>query len=142
MLKEKYGLSVAAWLYAASAHSVINRAQSKRLWNQLDERGWREKEPDVFRGNEEPARLKQSALRAVAEGLIGARKVVQWFPDLEEKLRDEGLLIESEAERIRKLPKATRIKSLKQAAQKAFGGYRDNADLLQPGNLTGEFWDA
>ncbi|MDA3926451.1 MAG: ImmA/IrrE family metallo-endopeptidase [Kiritimatiellae bacterium] len=40
LLKEKYGLSVAAWLYAASAHSVINRAQSKRLWNQLDERGW------------------------------------------------------------------------------------------------------
>ena len=141
LLKKKYGLSVAVWLYAASAHGVINRSQSQRLWSQLDERGWRKKEPDVFRGNEEPAKLKQSALQAVAEGLIGARKVVQWFPDLEEKLRDEGFLVESEAERIRKMPKVARAKALKQAVQIASVVYRDNADLLKPDSLTGEFWD-
>jgi hypothetical protein len=43
---------------------------------------------------------------------------------------------------VRKLPKAARIKTLKQAAQKASGVYCDNTDLLKPDSLTGEFWDA
>ncbi len=141
LLKEKYGLSVAAWVYAAYSHGVINKSQSQKLWSQLDERGWRKKEPDVFRGKEEPVRLKQSALRAVSEGLIAARKVIQWFPEFEEKLKIEGLLVESEAERIRKLPKEERDKVLKRAAKKVAGVYRDSKDLIKPDRLTEEFWN-
>ena len=142
LLKEKYGLSVAAWLYAALAHEVINKTLSCKLWSQLKERGWREKEPDVFTGNEEPIRLKMTALRAVSEGIINARKVVQWFPDLEDKLKAEGLLVESEVERIRKLPKEERAKVLKKSAAKAADAYRKNKDLIKPDSLTEEFWDA
>jgi len=141
LLKEKYGLSAAAWLYAVSAHGVINKAHSQKLWAILDERGWREREPEVFNGNEQPVRLRQSALRAVAEGLIASRKVVQWFPELEEKLRTEGLLVESEAERIRKLPENERVTALKQAAKRVAGIYKENCDQINQDSLTEEFWN-
>ncbi len=53
----------------------------------------------------------------------------------------EGLLVESEAERIRKLPKEERDKVLKRAAKKVAVVYRDSKDLIKPDRLTEEFWN-
>jgi len=129
MLKEKYGLSVAAWLYTAGANGIINKTLSNSLWKQLSIRGWKTTEPDVFKGNEEPTKLRQAALRAVSEGLMSSRKAVHLFPELERQLKEEGLLVESEAERLRKLPAAERKKALQASAEKMAGFYKNDKEL-------------
>ena len=129
LLKEKYGLSVAAWLYSAGANGIINKALSNSLWKQLSARGWRKVEPDVFKGNEKPTKLRQSALRAVSEKLMSARKAVQLFPEMEHQLQEEGLLIESEAERLRNLSVAERRKALKASAEEMDEFYKTDKEL-------------
>jgi hypothetical protein len=129
LLKEKYGLSVAAWLYSAGANGIINQALKDSLWRQLSARGWRTAEPDVFKGNEEPTKLRQSALRAVSEGLMSARETVRLFPELEEQLKEEGLLVESKAELLRKLPAAERKKALQVSAEKMAAFYKNDQEL-------------
>ncbi len=129
MLKEKYGMSAAAWLYTAGVHGIINKAQSDGLWKELSARGWKTKEPDVFNGNEEPTKLRQAALRAVSEGLMSARKTVHLFPELERQLKEEGLLVESKAELLRKLPAAERKKALQASAEKMAPFYENDKEL-------------
>jgi len=129
LLKEKYGLSVAAWLYAAGAHGIINKTLRDSLWKQLTARGWRKSEPDVFKGNEEPTKLRQSALRAVSEGLMSARKAAQLFPELKKQLLEEGLLVESNAERLRKTSAPERKKQLKTSVEKMANAYKNNSEL-------------
>ncbi|MFA6173469.1 MAG: XRE family transcriptional regulator [Kiritimatiellales bacterium] len=129
LLKEKYGLSVAAWLYSAGANGIITQTLKDSLWRQLSARGWRMAEPDVFKGNEEPTKLRQSALRAVSEGLISARETVRLFPELKEQLKEEGLLVESKAELLRKLPAAERKKALQVSAEKMAAFYKNDQEL-------------
>lgn len=129
LLKEKYGLSVAAWLYSAGANGIINKSMSTSLWKQLSARGWRTAEPDVFKGNEDPTKLRQSALRAVSEKLMSARMAARLFPEMESQLREEGLLVESEAERLRKLSKTERGRVMKAAAEKMTEHYENDKEL-------------
>jgi len=129
LLKEKYGMSVAAWLYSAGANGIINKTLKDTLWKQLSARGWRKAEPDVFKGNEEPTKLRQSALRAVAEELMSARKAARLFPEMESQLREEGLLIDSEAERIRKLSATERGSVMTATAEKMAGVYENDKKL-------------
>lgn len=129
LLKAKYGLSVAAWLYSAGANGIINKAHRDSLWKQLSARGWRKAEPAVFKGNEEPTKLRQSTLRAVAEGLMPARKAVRLFPELEIQLKEEGFLIESEAERLRNLSAGDRKAVLQNAAAKMAEVYDADSEL-------------
>ncbi|MBN2683675.1 MAG: ImmA/IrrE family metallo-endopeptidase [Pontiellaceae bacterium] len=129
LLKEKYGLSVAAWLYSAGANGIINKTLRDSLWKELSARGWRTTEPPVFKGNEEPTKLRQSALRAVSEGLMSARKAARLFPELDEQLKEEGLLVESAAERLRRLPKTERDHAMKAAADKMASVYENDKEL-------------
>ncbi len=129
LLKEKYGLSVAAWLYSAGANGIINKTLKDSLWKQLSARGWRKAEPDVFKGNEEPTKLRQSAFRAVSEKLMSARKAARLFPEMESQLREEGLLVETEAERLRRLPKTERDRAMKAAAEKMAVHYENDKKL-------------
>jgi len=129
LLKEKYGLSVAAWLYSAKMHEIINKSQADRLWKQLSFRGWKKNEPDAFKGNEEPTKLLQSALRAVSEGLMPARKAAQLFPELKERLIEEGLLLESKAEHLRKSSRKEQKKELMIAAEQAAKCYETDTNL-------------
>lgn len=129
LLKEKYGLSVAAWLYSAGANGIINKTLKDSLWRELSARGWRKLEPAAFKGNEEPTKLRQSALRAVSEGLMSARKAARLFPELEDQLKEEGLLVESAAERLRRLPKSERDKAMNTAAEKMASAYENDQEL-------------
>lgn len=70
ILKRKYGLSIAGWIYRARDLDIINEATAKRLWQQLGELGWRKQEPVELEAEEAPTRLRQMVLRAYAEGII------------------------------------------------------------------------
>ena len=129
LLKKKYGLSVGAWIYAAKEHGIINEATAKSLWIQRSKRGWNKCEPDVFSGNEEPARLRQMTLRAVTDGLLSAMQAVELVPEVEDELRTEGLIKESRALRFASLSRAGREKRMRKAAEAASADYAEGGAL-------------
>jgi len=129
LLKKKYGLSVAAWIYAAKEHGIINETTARSLWIQRNRRGWRINEPDVFVGNEEPSRLRQLTLRAVTDGLLSARRAVELVPDIEEELREEGLFRDSRALRFASLNRTEKQKQMRKAAEAAAADYAEGGAL-------------
>ena len=56
------------------------------LWREISVNGWRKIEPVDYIGKEEPSRLKQMTLRAVAEGLISEAQGRAVCPDCFEPL--------------------------------------------------------
>jgi len=114
-IKEKFGISVAALLYAARVHGIVGEQACTALRIELARRGWRRREPDVFRGNENPSRLRQLLVRAVAEDLMSLRNASELFPELSGELRKEfgtsavNLGNKSKAERNRVLRKAAEL---------------------------------
>ena len=129
LLKKKYGLSVGAWVYAAKEHGIITESTAKWLWIQRSKRGWNKCEPDVFVGNEEPARLKQMTLRAVTDGLLSAVRAIQLVPDVEDELRAEGLFKESRAMRFASLSRGEKQKQMREAAEAAAADYAEGGAL-------------
>jgi Zn-dependent peptidase ImmA (M78 family)/transcriptional regulator with XRE-family HTH domain len=81
ILKRKYGLSMAAWVYRARDLGIITEHHATRLFQQLSERGWRMYEPVEYSADETPLRLEQMAHRAVAEGLMSADQIRRVCPD-------------------------------------------------------------
>ncbi|MCU0497643.1 MAG: XRE family transcriptional regulator [Anaerolineae bacterium] len=75
ILKRKYGLSMAAWVYRAKDLGIINEAHFKFLNMQLRQQGWHKQEPVSFSGEETPLQLSQMAHRAFAEGLINSDRL-------------------------------------------------------------------
>ena len=129
MLKEKYGLSLAAWIYSAWANGVINRPLYETLCKTLSARGWRKMEPEVFKGNEKPGKLRQVVLRLVAEEAITVEKVVELFPALKQVLMKEGFGIKTDPGHLRKMASAERSKILEKAAEEAAEDYRTDKSL-------------
>ncbi len=129
LLKQKYGLSVGAWVFAAKEHGIINDATTKSLWIQRSRRGWNKCEPDVFNGNEEPSRLRQMTLRAVTDGLLSSRRAVELVPEVEAELREEGLVPESRALLFNSLSHAERQRKMRKAADAAAADYADGGAL-------------
>jgi Zn-dependent peptidase ImmA (M78 family) len=71
VLKEKYGLSMQAWVRRARDLEIISEGLYKSLCIEFSSKGWRKHEPYGYSGHEKkPKRLVQMALRAVAEGII------------------------------------------------------------------------
>lgn len=70
LLKQKYGMSMGAWIYRAKDLGIISDRYSVELWQEMKTNGWWKREPSDYIGIEQPSRLRQMTLRAVAEGLI------------------------------------------------------------------------
>ena len=130
LLKEKYGVSVGALLYASRAHGIVTDSLYTSLQKQLSARGWRKLEPAVFGGNEQPARMRQLVTRAVAENLMGVREAALLFPDMAAELHREFPHVEGPAEKLRKMPKKERDAILLKAAEAAAIEYATNPDLI------------
>jgi Zn-dependent peptidase ImmA (M78 family)/transcriptional regulator with XRE-family HTH domain len=81
ILKRKYGLSIAAWIFRANDLNIITEHHAKTLWQELSHRGWRTKEPVEYIGDESPVQLDQMAHRAVAEGLISPDQIRRVYPE-------------------------------------------------------------
>jgi transcriptional regulator with XRE-family HTH domain/Zn-dependent peptidase ImmA (M78 family) len=68
-LKEKYGLSMQAWIRRAKELGILSPSNAKAMLAQAKASGWEQEEPVEVRF-EEPRRMLRLALRAWAEGLI------------------------------------------------------------------------
>lgn len=80
LLKRKYGLSMQAWAYRAADLGIIERRHLSGIFTTMSARGWRKSEPVEFKGHEEPSRLRQLALRALAEGVVTRDRAAQLCP--------------------------------------------------------------
>jgi hypothetical protein len=81
ILKRKYGVSMAAWIYRARDLDIITDHYATRLYRELSERGWRKHEPVDFIADETPLKLEQMAHRAASEGLMSADRIRRVYPE-------------------------------------------------------------
>ncbi len=77
LLKQEYGLSLAAWIYRCSDLGIINQTTTKELWRIFRVRGWHKKEPGKPYPNEKTRLFQQRVYRALAEELIGEAKAAE-----------------------------------------------------------------
>lgn len=136
VLKEKYGLSMQAWVRRARDLEIISEGLYRSLCIEFSSKGWRKNEPYGYSGHEKPKRLVQMALRAVAEGVMTREEadrtcetcgadpmaaVDKWTSDT---LSPAKLL---------RLPRVQRARILADAAAHAEKEYRTNPDLTDFG---------
>jgi len=139
LLKEKYGISAAALLYAANVHGIITKDRYTILQKQISARGWRKEEPAVFSGNEQPFKLRQLVLRALAEELLSVKDACILFPNFAGEIQREFHHEQSTAQVLRNASKTERNAKLQAAAEKASEDYKKDADMIVDGGL--EFYD-
>jgi Zn-dependent peptidase ImmA (M78 family)/transcriptional regulator with XRE-family HTH domain len=132
VLKEKYGLSMQAWVRRARDLEIISEGLYKSLCIEFSSKGWRKHEPYGYSGHEKPKRLVQMALRALAEGIITREEANRICENCGadpmaavEKVTSDTL---SPTELLR-LPRAQRARILADAAARAEKEYRKNPDV-------------
>jgi Zn-dependent peptidase ImmA (M78 family) len=130
MLKCKYGMSMAAWMYAAKAHGIIPESRYRSLCVEFGRRGWKRKEPVEYVGQETPVRLRQLTARALAEELIDAGQAERLCPGLGKQHASESRTPESlTASLLRTFPAKLRDQVLREAAVSAAHDYETDPDL-------------
>ncbi len=75
-LKEKYGVSMAAWLYRAHSLDILDDQATNRMWRDFSRYGWRKQEP-VDLSPEEPSRMQRLVRRLVAEGILSEARAAE-----------------------------------------------------------------
>ncbi len=70
LLKQKYGLSMQAWIYRAKDLEIISNSAATRLFQRFRANGWHRREPGDVLPTEKPARLERMVYRLLAEDLI------------------------------------------------------------------------
>jgi len=70
ILKQKYGLSMQAWIYRAKDLGIISQSKMRQMFIEIRKRNWHKEEPGEQIEPERPQRLKQLVLRALAENVI------------------------------------------------------------------------
>ncbi len=132
VLKEKYGLSMQAWMRRARDLEIISEGLYKSMCIEFSGKGWRKHEPYGYSGHEKPKRLVQMALRAVAEGIITREEANRICENCGadpmaavEKVTSDTL---SPTELLR-LPRSQRARVLADAAARAEREYRNNPEL-------------
>jgi hypothetical protein len=131
MLKLKHGLSMAAWIFRASDLEIIDEGHARTLFADLSARGWRKEEPVKFVGREQPMRLRQLTVRALAEGLLTRTQAERICPSALQDLTEERPSVPSsmDARTLLKLPKAERDRLMEQAATLVEGDYQTAGGL-------------
>jgi Zn-dependent peptidase ImmA (M78 family)/DNA-binding XRE family transcriptional regulator len=133
LLKQKYGLSMAAWLYRLHDLGIINEHTKNTAFIEFSRNGWRKVEPYDYAGSESPIRFEQMVRRALSEGVITAVKAEELRPGIadesrttEERAIEEKYLKPSD---IMKLPYSERRKILAELARIAEKHYKEDDDL-------------
>ena len=70
LLKQKYGVSMQAWIYRASELEIITSSRARELFKQIRMNGWYKEEPGIPFPAEEPMRMEKLIYRALAEEII------------------------------------------------------------------------
>ena len=79
-LKQGYGMSLQAILFRLMDLGVITASHYKRWCMDINNLGWKKREP-IEIPPQKPVRFHQQVLRALSEGLIGAREAGQLLND-------------------------------------------------------------
>ena len=67
LLKQKYGMSMRAWVYRAADLEIISMPAAQRHWRDMNRRGWRTVEPGEQVPPESPTRMELLLYRALTE---------------------------------------------------------------------------
>lgn len=70
LLKQKYGLSMQAWIFRARDLGIISKNTAARLFKRFRANGWHRSEPGEAFPSEKPLRMVRLIYRALAEDLI------------------------------------------------------------------------
>jgi Zn-dependent peptidase ImmA (M78 family)/DNA-binding XRE family transcriptional regulator len=70
LLKQKYGMSIQAWIYRAGDLGIISKSKMKSYFIEIRKRNWHKNEPGVQIEPEYPIRMTQLVHRALAENVI------------------------------------------------------------------------
>ena len=73
-LKQKYGMSMQAWIYRARDLGVLSRERAEQLFRQFSLNGWRKHEPGPALPPEAPRRMEMLVRRAYSEGIISDKR--------------------------------------------------------------------
>jgi Zn-dependent peptidase ImmA (M78 family) len=131
ILKRKHGLSMQAWIFRAADLEIIDQAHARTLFANLSARGWRKEEPVKFEGREQPFRLRQLTVRAVAEGLLTRVQAMRICPQSLTDLGEEAPTTPGsmDARTLLKLPRDERDRLMEQAAALVEGDYKEGGSL-------------
>lgn len=131
LVKRKYGLSMQALLFRVRDLGIIGNHTFQAAFKEFSLRGWRKEEPVGFNGNEEPTRLEQLTLRALAEGVIMPWEAEELCPGCTQGMEEEGddlgrVNLPSE---FLKLPRSERSRLMEEASKMAEKAYREDPEL-------------
>jgi Zn-dependent peptidase ImmA (M78 family) len=84
ILKQRYGLSIAAWIFRAYDLNIITAQRKNELFKELSRKGWRKNEPASYSGDETPCKLEQMAYRAVSEAVMSSDRILRVLPNWSE----------------------------------------------------------
>lgn len=77
MLKQKYGMSMQAWIYRAQDLGIITSAQASVYYKTFRLKGWNVREPGSSVQGEVPKRFERLILEAVSEDLISSGRAAE-----------------------------------------------------------------
>ena len=75
LLKQKYGLSMQAWIFRARDLEIISPQVAERLYRRFRAKNWHRQEPGKAYPFENPLRMERLIYRALVEDLISRSKV-------------------------------------------------------------------
>jgi Zn-dependent peptidase ImmA (M78 family)/DNA-binding XRE family transcriptional regulator len=74
MLKDKYGLSMQAWIYRAKDLGILPEEKAIALFKKFRAKGWHLKEPGEPYPPERPMRFERLVVGAISEGIISEKR--------------------------------------------------------------------
>ena len=90
LLKQEYGLSIAAWIHRDFELEVVSGDEYGRLRKWIEDRGWGRTEPGGDLAQECPVLFERTVRKALSEDLIGESKAAEliWIPQSEVAARE------------------------------------------------------
>lgn len=80
LLKQRWGLSMQAWIRRAYDLGIIGEQLYRRLNMRFRQEGWHREEPVEYKRDESPTLLRRLVLRALAERMITAGEAERLYP--------------------------------------------------------------
>ncbi|MBF6591617.1 MAG: ImmA/IrrE family metallo-endopeptidase [Ktedonobacterales bacterium] len=130
LLKGTYGMSMQAWVHRARDLDIIDEGHYHSLWDEFTRRQWRIREPVECVTPEEPTRLKQMTLRALAEGIITEEQALALCPgSVEPRPLAHPAGRRYTATELMRLPFEARERILAEQSKQAVEAYQTNPAL-------------
>ena len=82
LLKQRWGLSMQAWIRRAHDLEIIGADLYRSLNIQFRSQGWHRTEPYAYESSERPALFRRLVLRALAENMITSEDAEGYFPGM------------------------------------------------------------